>query len=74
VLKLVQNALVLFLKGKLFRDPLFVCRRIAIGAGATAALFLIGCVLLNSTIIAAVIAGLVGGALQPYLLEDVKYR
>jgi hypothetical protein len=74
VWKLIQNALGLFVRGKLFRDPVHVCRQLAIGAGATAGLFLAGCLLLGAPIVAALIAGLIGGALQPYLLEDVKYQ
>jgi hypothetical protein len=74
VLDLIKNALVLFFTGKLFRDPLYVCRQLAIGAGATAALFLACSLLSGSPIAAALVAGLIGGALQPYLFEDVKYR
>jgi hypothetical protein len=74
VLKLIQNALVLFFKGKLIRDPLYFARQLAIGAGATAVLFLACCLLLRSPIIAALIAGFGGGALQAYLFEDVKYQ
>jgi hypothetical protein len=74
VLDLIQNTLVLFFAGKLFRDPLYVCRQLAIGASATTGLFLAMDLLLGSPIVAALLAGLLGGALQSLLFEDVKYR
>jgi hypothetical protein len=74
VLKLIQNALVLFFRGKLIRDPVYFARQLAIGSAATAVLFLICCLLLRLPVIAALIAGFAGGALQTYLFEDVKYQ
>ena len=70
---LFSNSLLLFLKGKLFRDPLEVLKKWLIGL----------CVALVAVIVLAkiglplwlvvVIAALGAGALQPYLFKNLKY-
>jgi hypothetical protein len=68
------NSLKLFLKGKLFREPVAVLRQ-----------WLICCVLSVAAIVALTKAGLslflgvpvvalLGGALQPYLFRNLKYN
>ncbi len=64
----------LFLKGKLFQDYKSVFLKILIGSVCTAVL---GIILLKFGIdvkIAVAIAALIGGAAQPYLLKDLKYK
>ena len=64
----------LFLAGKLFQHPWSVFRLSALGAAVAAALT-IGLGLLGVHVaLAAGVAGLVGGALQPWLFKDLKYR
>ena len=74
MLDFVRNAIVLFLKGRLFQEPRKVVMQIALGIGVTAAL-LVG---LAGTglpiVVSAAIAGLLGGMLQPYLFRNLKYR
>jgi tetrahydromethanopterin S-methyltransferase subunit D len=64
----------LFLAGKLFQHPWSVFRRSVYGAAAAAALT-VGLALAGLHVAAAAgVAGLVGGALQPWLFKDLKYR
>ncbi len=68
------NAITLLLRGKLFADPGKVYRQMAVGATATVVV-LIGAVKLGAPLwIAALVAGLSGGLLQPFLLKDLRYR
>jgi hypothetical protein len=71
---MAMNSMTLFFQGKLFAEPGKVYRLLAIGAGVTAVvmivLTLIGAPLWGG----ALVAGLVGGALQPYLFKDLRYR
>lgn len=63
----------LFVQGKLFREPRHVARQSAIGIAITAGL----CAGLGAVLplwVAAGIAGLVGGFLQPWLFRDLKYQ
>jgi hypothetical protein len=71
---LIKNALVLLVEGKLFRDPRFFFRQLAIGVTATVAMMLIGSLVVTSPILVTLISGFVGGVLQPYLFENVRYR
>jgi hypothetical protein len=64
----------LFVAGKLFQRPWSVAGKSAIGAALTAAAT-VGLVLAGlHPATAAAAAGLAGGALQPYLFKDLKYR
>jgi hypothetical protein len=64
----------LFLRGKLFANPAQVYRQIAIGVLATAVLLFVLAFVGVPVWLAAVIAGFAGGALQPYLFKDLRYR
>ena len=71
---MARSSITLFFQGKLFADPGKVCRQITIGASATIVV-LIGAAKLGAPLpMAAMLAGLVGGALQPYLFKDLRYR
>ncbi len=48
-------------------------RQLAIGIGLTILIFLL-LVKFTGLLIAAVIAGFIGGAVQPALFKDLKYR
>jgi hypothetical protein len=64
----------LFLKGRLFADPGYFSRRLLIGVLLTAGVFIAVALAVRSSFIAAVIAGFIGGTVQPYLSKDVKFR
>ncbi len=73
MLDMVMNSITLFVKGKLFKDVGAVTRQALIGIAITAAL-LVGLSFAPIPLwAAAAIAGLIGGALQPYLFKDLKY-
>ena len=69
-----KSSIVLFLQGKLFAEPAKVYRQTAIGAALTAALLVVLAVAGLPVAGAAAVAGIVGGALQPYLFKDLRYR
>lgn len=73
MLDMFINSLKLFLKGKLFRDPMAVLRQWAIGLAAT----LVALVVLAEAglplWLAVAVAAIGGGALQPWLFKDLKY-
>jgi hypothetical protein len=67
------NSLRLFLKGKLFREPLAVLRQWAIGfAIALAAIVLLVIAGVHTGVAVAVVSVGVGG-LQPLLFKNLKY-
>ncbi len=71
---MVKSSFGQFLRGKLFAEPAKVYRQLAIGVGVTA-LLMLGAVVAGASLwIAALIAGFIGGALQPYLFKDLRYR
>jgi hypothetical protein len=72
--EMAQNSMSLFVKGKLFKDRGMVFRQLAIGVVATAVLFVVLAVSGVSLWLAALVAGLMGGALQPYLFKDLRYQ
>ena len=74
MLHLARNAISLFLDGKLFRDRRYFYTRLGIGVAATVAIMLLASLLIKSVIVLALIGGLVGGALVPYLFADVRYQ
>jgi hypothetical protein len=71
---MAKTSILLFLQGRLFQDPAKVARQVAIGAAVTALLLVVLAEIGLPLIAAAVVAGLVGGGLQPYLFRDLKYR
>jgi hypothetical protein len=70
----MKNLIVLLCQGKLLADPMKVGRQWAVGVVVTAAILFIGVKLGAPIWIAGLTAGLIGGALQPYLFKDLRYR
>jgi hypothetical protein len=71
--EMVKNSAILFFQGKLFQNPNDVYRQLGIGIGVTLVLFLV-VAKLACLPLAGIVAGAVGGALQPYLFKDLKFR
>jgi hypothetical protein len=71
--EMAKSSIILFFQGKLFKDPNEVLRQLAIGIGLTVLVFLV-LVKAAGLLIAAVIAGFIGGAAQPVLFKDLKFR
>jgi Kef-type K+ transport system membrane component KefB len=71
---MAQSSMVLFFRGKLFADPGKVLMQLAIGVVVTAIVMIALAKLGAPVWLAALVAGLVGGALQPYLFKDLRYR
>ncbi|MFN5035176.1 MULTISPECIES: hypothetical protein [Pseudomonadota] len=70
---MTKNSIVLFFRGKLFADPRMVTRQLAIGIVVTAILF-VGLAKAGAPLwLAALVAALLGGGLQPYLFKDLRY-
>lgn len=74
MLDLFWTSVLLFLRGKLFQNPVHVWSRVAIGIAVTA----LSCValvkLVGAVWPAVIFSALVGGALQPWLFKDLKYH
>lgn len=71
---MVKNSFGQFMRGKLFAEPGKVYRQLFIGVLLTA-LITIGVVAAGAPLWAgALIGSFVGGALQPYLFKDLRYR
>ncbi|MEP6966615.1 MAG: hypothetical protein ABI906_00910 [Pseudomonadota bacterium] len=71
---MARSSVALFFKGKLFADPRKVYGQLAIGLLLTATL-LVGLAKLGAPFwAAALVAGLVGGGIQPYLFRNLRYR
>lgn len=68
-----KSSIVLLLQGKLFADPKKVGRQWAIGSVVTAIILFVGVKAGAPIWIAGLTAGLIGGALQPYLFKDLRY-
>jgi H+/Cl- antiporter ClcA len=71
--EMAKSSITLFFQGRLFRNPNEVMRQLAIGIGLTVLIFLL-LAKFTGLLIAAVVAGFIGGALQPVLFKDLKYR
>lgn len=72
--EMAQSSIRLFFRGKLFAEPFVVYRQLAIGV-LTTAIVLIALAKAGAPFwLAALLAGFVGGALQPYLFKDLRYR
>jgi len=67
------NAVMLFLKGKLFRDPGAVVRQTLIGNAIAAVLVVVLAKLGLSLLVVVPIVGIISGAIQPWLFKDLKY-
>ena len=72
--EMTKSSISLFLQGKLFADPAQVYKQMAIGVIVTAVLLYALTYVGLHPILASIIAGLLGGALQPYLFKNLKYR
>ncbi len=71
--EMVKSSAILFFQGRLFKNPNEVMRQLAIGIGLTVVVFLV-LVKFAGLLIAAIIAGFVGGAVQPTLFKDLNTR
>ena len=72
--EMAQSSINLFFRGRLFAEPSMVYRQLAIGVLTTAVLLVVVATAGAPFWLAALVAGLVGGALQPYLFKDLRYR
>ena len=71
--EMVKSSVILFFQGKLFQNPNEVYRQLGIGIGVTLVVFLV-VAKLACLPLAGIVAGAMGGALQPYLFKDLKFR
>lgn len=72
MIEMFTNTVVLFFKGRLYRDYRLVMRQWLLCFLATfAVLLILGYAV--SPLAGIVVASLLGGALQPYLFKDLKY-
>jgi len=71
--QMTQNSIALFFRGRLFADPGKVIRQLLIGVVITAALLVVLAKIGAPLWLAALVAALLGGGLQPYLFKDLKY-
>ena len=74
MLDMFLHSISLFLKGKLFQNPLHVVRQAAIGVVLTAAFCVALVKLMGALWLAVLVSALVGGALQPFLFKNLKYN
>jgi hypothetical protein len=74
MLDMAKNSIQLFFQGRLFQDRGQVMRQVALGAGGTAVMAMVLLALGLPTWLAAIIAGALGGGVQPYLFKNLKYR
>ena len=72
--EMFMDSATLFLKGKLFQDYKSVFLKMLIGVVVTAVIAIILAKVGTGIYIAIGVAALIGGALQPYLFKDLKYR
>jgi hypothetical protein len=72
--EMAQSSITLFFRGKLFAEPPMVYRQLAFGILITAIILVVLAKLGTPFWLAALVAGLVGGAMQPYLFKDLRYR
>jgi hypothetical protein len=71
--QMTQNSIALFFRGRLFADPGKVIRQLLIGIVVTAVLLIVLAKIGVPLWLAALVAALLGGGLQPYLFKDLKY-
>jgi len=68
------NSMIMFLKGKLFRDHQLVMRQGAIGIVVAIVLIVVLGKFVLPMWAAAMVGGVVSGGLMPYLFKDLKYN
>ena len=74
MLDMVKSSATLFFQGKLFADNSKVYQQMAAGIVVTALVLIALAKIGLPVVAAAILAGLVGGALQPFLFKNLKYR
>lgn len=74
MLAMISSSIGLFFRGKLFAEPAKAYTQLFIGVLITAAALLAARKGGLPPVPAATIAGLIGGALQPYLFRNLRYR
>lgn len=74
MLEMFMDSATLFMKGKLFQDYKSVFIKMLIGIIITAVIAIILAKLGAGMWVAIGVASLIGGALQPYLFKDLKYK
>jgi hypothetical protein len=70
---MAQSSILLFFRGKLFADPNMAMRQLALGVFVTALVLIVFAKVGAPLWLAALLAGLAGGALQPYLFRNLRY-
>jgi Na+-transporting NADH:ubiquinone oxidoreductase subunit NqrB len=71
---MAQSSISLFLRGRLFAEPSKAYRQIVIGVLVTA-LLLVAIVVAGAPVwVASIVASAIGGALQPDLFRNLRYR
>jgi hypothetical protein len=73
MLDMVKASIILFFQGKLFQNPNDVICQLAIGIGLTVLIFLVFAKFTGLPT-AGAIAGFIGGAVQPALFKNLKFR
>lgn len=71
---MLKTSVLLFFQGRLFQDTTQVLRRLGAGIVLTAMLLVILSAVGVPLPVAAAVAAVAGGALQPYLFRDLKFR
>ncbi|MDQ7051270.1 MAG: hypothetical protein Q9M92_17785 [Enterobacterales bacterium] len=71
---MLLNSITLFMKGKLFQDLGSLSIKLSIGIIVTAVICFAAFKLGLNIWFAIAIASIVGGAIQPYLFKDLKYK
>jgi hypothetical protein len=74
MLEMFKQSMMMFLKGKLFRDNAQVMKQGSIAVISVIVLIVVLGKFVLPMWIAAMIGGFVGGALMPYLFKDLKYN
>jgi hypothetical protein len=73
--EMVRSSIGLFFRGKLFAEPAHAYTQLVIGIVFTALCFILAVRFAGVPYwLAAAIAGFLGGALQPRLFRDLRYR
>ncbi len=72
--EMAKNSMILFARGKLFKNLGSVMSKAMLGILITATIFVVLANFLATGIyLAAAISAFIGGAIQPYLFKDLKY-
>jgi Na+-transporting NADH:ubiquinone oxidoreductase subunit NqrB len=70
---MAQNSILLFFRGKLFADPGKAMTQLLIGILVTALIFIVLAKTGAPVWLAALVAALIGGALQPFLFRKLRF-